>query len=434
MKKILGLDLGTNSIGWAYVLEDDKKEESEIIQIGSRVIPLSVDEQTNFEKGKPFSINASRTEHRSARRNKDRYQDRRKKLIEILLEYNIIDTNAVFAETGSNSTHSTWKIRAKSATEKISLNDFARVLLAINKQRGYKSMRKAKTEEEGEIIDGMNVAKTLNEENITPGQLVFRLLNKGIKYTPDFYRSDLLSEFNKVWNFQKQFYPEILTDEFYKEVQGVSKKATNAIFKKKYDFFTAQSQEIDKTFLNEKTYKYNKTELKKLQNYKWRCDALTRKLEKEEVAYVLAEINNNYNSSSGYLGAISDRSKELYFKNFTVGQYMYAQLKKDFHTSLKNQVFYRQDYIDEFEKVWNTQAQFYPQLTEKLKSEIKNKIIFYQRPLKSQKGLLSFCEFESKEIEIIKNDKPVSKTIGLRVCLSPLLYFRSLKFGKFYII
>lgn len=427
MKKILGLDLGTNSIGWAYVLEDENKVTSEIIQIGSRVIPLSVDEQTNFEKGKSFSVNESRTEYRSARRNKDRYQDRREKLIEILLDNKIIDKDAVFAEVGSNSTHSTWKIRAKSATEKISLNDFARVLLAINKQRGYKSMRKAKTEEEGEIIDGMNVAKTLNEENITPGQFVFRLLNKGIKYTPDFYRSDLLDEFNTVWDFQKQFYPEILTDEFYKEVQGVSKTATNAIFKKKYDFFTAQSQEIDKSFLNEKTFKYNKTELKKLQNYKWRNDALTQKLEKEEVAFVLAEINNNYNSSSGYLGAISDRSKELYFKNITVGQYMYAQLKKDFHTSLKNQVFYRQDYIDEFEKVWNTQAQFYPQMTEKLKNEIKNKIIFYQRPLKSQKGLLGFCEFESKEIEIIKNDKPVSKTIGLRVCPKSSPLFQEFK-------
>jgi CRISPR-associated endonuclease Csn1 len=35
MKKILGLDLGTNSIGWALVNENEK---SSIIKIGSRVI------------------------------------------------------------------------------------------------------------------------------------------------------------------------------------------------------------------------------------------------------------------------------------------------------------------------------------------------------------------------------------------------------------
>ncbi|HQN57890.1 MAG TPA: hypothetical protein PLR24_11675, partial [Saprospiraceae bacterium] len=80
IKKILGLDLGTTSIGWAYVLEDEDYTNSEIKQIGVRVNPLTVDEQTNFEKGKPFSVNAGRTLKRGMRRNLDRYQDRRKRL------------------------------------------------------------------------------------------------------------------------------------------------------------------------------------------------------------------------------------------------------------------------------------------------------------------------------------------------------------------
>ncbi len=62
MKKILGLDLGTNSIGWALVNEaENKNEQSEIIKLGVRVNPLTVDEKTNFEKGKPLSTNADRT-------------------------------------------------------------------------------------------------------------------------------------------------------------------------------------------------------------------------------------------------------------------------------------------------------------------------------------------------------------------------------------
>lgn len=52
MKKILGLDLGTTSIGWALVNEkENDNEQSAIIKLGVRVNPLSVDEQSNFEKG-----------------------------------------------------------------------------------------------------------------------------------------------------------------------------------------------------------------------------------------------------------------------------------------------------------------------------------------------------------------------------------------------
>ena len=52
MKRILGLDLGTSSIGWALVNEGEGAEEiSSIVQLGVRVNPLTVDEMQNFEKG-----------------------------------------------------------------------------------------------------------------------------------------------------------------------------------------------------------------------------------------------------------------------------------------------------------------------------------------------------------------------------------------------
>ena len=69
-KRILGLDLGTNSIGWALVEEDlSNSEKSKIVKLGVRVNPLTVDEKINFEKGRPLSTNADRTLKRSARRN-----------------------------------------------------------------------------------------------------------------------------------------------------------------------------------------------------------------------------------------------------------------------------------------------------------------------------------------------------------------------------
>ena len=51
MKRILGLDLGTNSIGWAVVDEAENiDEKSSIVKLGVRVNPLTVDELQNFEK------------------------------------------------------------------------------------------------------------------------------------------------------------------------------------------------------------------------------------------------------------------------------------------------------------------------------------------------------------------------------------------------
>jgi CRISPR-associated endonuclease Csn1 len=87
MKRILGFDLGTNSIGWALVNEaENEKEISKIIKLGVRVNPLTIDEKTNFEKGRPLSTNADRTLKRGARRNLQRYKLRRENLIEILID------------------------------------------------------------------------------------------------------------------------------------------------------------------------------------------------------------------------------------------------------------------------------------------------------------------------------------------------------------
>lgn len=408
-KNILGLDLGTTSIGFAHVIEGQTPDQSKIIQVGVRVNPLTTDEQSNFEKGKPASENASRTLKRRMRRNLDRYQLRRANLIETLLKANIISGETILAEEGKNTTHETWRLRAKAVTERIEKNELARVLLAINKKRGYKSSRKAKNEDEGQAVDGMAIARRLYEENLTPGQLAYDLLREGKKYIPDFYRSDLQEELDKVWNFQKQFYPELLTDDFYKNLKGKGQRATSAAFWGVYGFNTAEN-------------KGSRTE-KKLQAYKWRSEAVVKRLEKEEVAYVITEINHNLNNSSGYLGAISDRSKELYFNKETVGQYLYKQLKANPHKPLKNQVFYRQDYLDEFEAIWKEQSKYHPELTDKLKSEIRDIVIFYQRKLKSQKGLVSFCEFESSE-KIIDGKK---KIIGLKVAPKSSPLFQEFK-------
>ncbi|WP_426278400.1 type II CRISPR RNA-guided endonuclease Cas9 [Chryseobacterium sp. S-02] len=418
-KNILGLDLGVSSIGWAVVKEDSKNpENNKIIKLGVRVNPLTVDEQLNFEKGKPITTNAGRTLARSARRNLQRFKLRRVNLIDVLKKNNILKETDLLAEVGKNSTFQTQEIRAISAKEKIELSEFARVLLLINKKRGYKSSRKAKNEDEGQIIDGMAVAKKLYEENQTPGEYSYQLLQQGKKQLPDFYRSDLQAEFDKIWNFQKQFNPEIFTNELYARLQGKNRNAT--------------WKELEIPFSLVGIKQIGTLQEKKIERYLWRSEAVKKRLDFESLAVVFQEINSNMNNSSGYLGAISDRSKELYFNNQTVGEYLYNQLKINPHTKLKNQVFYRQDYLDEFEKIWETQAKYHKELTKELKEEIRDIVIFYQRKLKSQKGLISICEFENREIEIKdistgSTGKIKKKTIGLKVAPKSSPLFQEFK-------
>ena len=76
MKKILGLDLGTNSIGWAVVNAETATRNDEttflkpvrISAAGSRIIPMSADILGDFDKGNSVSQTAERTSYRGIRR------------------------------------------------------------------------------------------------------------------------------------------------------------------------------------------------------------------------------------------------------------------------------------------------------------------------------------------------------------------------------
>lgn len=425
MKRILGLDLGTNSIGWALVDEAESKDErSLIVKLGVRVNPLTVDELTNFEKGKSITTNADRTLKRGMRRNLQRYKLRRETLVEVLKEHKLITEDTILSENGNRTTFETYRLRAKAATAKISLEEFARVLLMINKKRGYKSSRKAKGTEEGTLIDGMDIARELYNNNLTPGELCLQLLDAGKKFLPDFYRSDLQNELDGILEKQKEYYPEILTDVLKEELRGKKRDAVWAICAKSFvwkESYTEWNKEKGKTEQQEREHKLEgiyskrKREEAKRENLQWRVNGLKEKLSLEQLVIVLQEMNTQINNSSGYLGAISDRSKELYFNKQTVGQYQMEMLDKNPNASLRNMVFYRLDYLDEFNTLWEKQAEYHKELTEELKKEIRDIIIFYQRRLKSQKGLIGFCEFESRQLEVEIDGKKKIKTVGNRV-------------------
>ena len=89
MKKILGLDLGTNSIGWAVVdaVNDDTNNNEKLVGIegaGSRIIPMDASILGDFDKGNTISQTAERTGFRGVHRLRERHLLRRERLHRVL--------------------------------------------------------------------------------------------------------------------------------------------------------------------------------------------------------------------------------------------------------------------------------------------------------------------------------------------------------------
>ncbi|GGF40640.1 type II CRISPR RNA-guided endonuclease Cas9 [Echinicola rosea] len=84
MKRILGLDLGTNSIGWALIQHDFENKDGVIQDIGSRIIPMGQDLLGKFDAGQSISQTAERTGYRGIRRLYQRDHLRRDRLHRVL--------------------------------------------------------------------------------------------------------------------------------------------------------------------------------------------------------------------------------------------------------------------------------------------------------------------------------------------------------------
>lgn len=126
-----------------------------------------------------------------------------------------------------------------------------------------------------------------------------------------------------------------------------------------------------------------------------------------------SEVEDRDKKQGDWVETINSRYAAIKGKQ-TIGQFFFQELKEhktsNKYYRVKEQIFPREAYIEEFNALWRTQQQFYPeQLTEVLKSKIRDEIIYYQRPLKSQKGLVSVCEFEGFMVKYNngKNEKEI---------------------------
>jgi CRISPR-associated endonuclease Csn1 len=125
MKKILGLDLGSNSIGWALMRETDG-EVSQIIDLGSRIFNKAV------EEGIPTPKNQKRRNMRLGRRVLQRRARRKQRMVNYLISLDLLPqalSNNFGQEKLLNELGDPYELRTKGLDQQLEPHQFGRVLL-----------------------------------------------------------------------------------------------------------------------------------------------------------------------------------------------------------------------------------------------------------------------------------------------------------------
>ncbi len=155
-KKILGLDLGSNSIGWALLEGNDGKPDK-IINIGSRIFSKAVEEKT------PTPKNVKRRNARLSRRITQRRTRRKLRMLNYLIKLNLLPQELTANPTPEiilNELGDPYPLRAKALDSTLTAFELGRVLLHLVQRRGFLSNRKTLL---GDMADDPDVLDVLAE-------------------------------------------------------------------------------------------------------------------------------------------------------------------------------------------------------------------------------------------------------------------------------
>ena len=414
MKRILGLDLGTNSIGWSVLLAEI--DESGNVQLkyieatGSRIIPMDAAMLGDFDRGNSISQTAERTRLRGIRHLLERCLLRRERIHRVLdilefLPYHysqalnrygqikegeepklawrknemgkydflfvdsfnemLEDFRVTHPELVGKKVPYDWTIyylRKKALTQKIAKEELAWVLLNFNQKRGYYQLSEEETEKDNNFtIESLKVIDVVKGEKD----------KKGNKY---WFEVSL----ENGWIYRAAFYNDIYL--WKSEVKDfIIKKTTLKNGEQKISLSILPSiDEIERMTEKEKNKLYDKIRIK------------TEK-------------------------TILDTGK-------TVGAYIYDSILQNPGQKVRGKLvrtIERKFYKDELIKILNKQKEFHPELQDKdlyqacieelypsneaYRQNIANRdftylfvedILFYQRPLKTKKSLIANCPYE----------------------------------------
>lgn len=411
MKKILGLDLGTNSIGWAVVNEEQISDRSEITGIdsaGSRIIPMSADVMGEFERGNSVSQTKERTGYRGARRLRERFLLRRERLHRVLRILGALpehyssslDENGKFKkdsesklewrktsfgkfefvfqqsfeamleyfkisnpDIGSKKIPADWTLyylRKKALTQKIEREELAWILLNFNQKRGYYQLRGE--DEETDSTKREEYMKLQVERVEDTGK------NEGKKTWYDIILSNGLvykraSEIPLDWEGKEKEF--IVTTHLDKD--GSIRKDKEGDLK----ISIRLPKDDDWTLIKKRT------------------EADIENSGKSVGAFIFDSIVANPNAK--IIGKLVRTVERKYYRSE-----LSAIIKKqmEFHSELRNEDLYKECILNLYP---NNEAYRNSISSKDFEYLLVEDIIFYQRPLKSKKHLIANCPYEFRK-------------------------------------
>lgn len=135
----LGLDLGTNSLGWCVFDlkkgEDGRQRPAGIRRLGVRIYTDGRDPQSGA------SLAQERRGPRGARRRRDRYLDRRADLLKALIRHGLMPADPMARKKLEDL--DPWPLRGEGLDRALTLHELGRAIFHLNQRRGFKSNRKA---------------------------------------------------------------------------------------------------------------------------------------------------------------------------------------------------------------------------------------------------------------------------------------------------
>ncbi len=454
-KTILGLDLGTNSIGWALVEQDSEKREGKILGMGSRIIPMGQDIKDEFGKGNSISRTADRTRFRSVRRLRERSLLRRERLHRVLnvlgflpLHYKkdidfenrlgqffdekepkiawrkSTDNHFEFifresflemsSEFNGRKVPYDWTIyylRKKALEQPILKEELAWLILNFNQKRGYYQAR-------GEEGDDNSLMKefvvSLKVVTVEKGEIDRKnnsrnwykiLLSNGWEYSATFTTEPQWE------NTEKEF---LVTEEYDEEgnIKLVKDKKTDLNGKEKRRITLLPT--FDEINLMAK-----KDQDKIFSKIKARTEATILNSKTTVGAYIYETLKQNPTQKIN--GKLVRTIERKFYKN-ELKQILEKQISLQPHLFGSDKF---NDCIRELYKTNHTHQQFLS--SRDFVHLFLNDIIYYQRPLKSQKSSISNCPLEYRRYTKLDGNKEFTVKSPIKVISKSNPYYQEFR-------
>lgn len=201
---VVGLDLGTSSIGWSVIQLDRDGEPIALLGAGARIFQKMIEDKTGVPK------NQKRRTARGMRRRLFRIKQRRTKLIGHLILNDLLPADAKARVTllADHTTFDPYRLRKEGLDRVLTPFELGRAVFHLNQRRGFQSNRKSKADDENGVVKPAIEALALEISSAgarTLGEYLYSQTARRNRNhsTPRYTSRDMYkAEFDAIWRAQ----------------------------------------------------------------------------------------------------------------------------------------------------------------------------------------------------------------------------------------